>query len=80
MPVVGLVDSQGVYRSEVLERYARMVDSVSRIKAGPRHHLNTNPTDATVSGDVTKIMIRWGDWWPSTFCCKISFISSAEKS
>ncbi len=32
MLVVGLVDPQGVYRAEVLERYARIVDGISRIK------------------------------------------------
>jgi hypothetical protein len=30
--VVGLVDPQGVYRSEVLERYARAVEGISRIR------------------------------------------------
>ncbi|MBI3029440.1 MAG: MMPL family transporter [Candidatus Rokubacteria bacterium] len=32
MLVVGLVDPAGVYRPEVLERYARIVDGISRIK------------------------------------------------
>ncbi len=58
MLVVGLVDLKGVYRPEVLERYARIVDGISRIKGVVLEDLLSLTTTDDVRPSADTLSVR----------------------